>query len=153
MKEFALACGIGAISGSRSMLAPALVTNTGHGLPWPLQVRLGPFATSGTAGWVMALVAVAEMVADKSPAIPSRTEPAPLSGRMLTGAAAAAGCAPPGRRLRAAAAGAAGAAAATYGLYHLRRFVTTRLGVPDAAAGLAEDALAVGLGLWLMRRR
>ena len=30
--------------------------------------------------------------------------------------------------------------------------MTVRLGLPNAAAGLAEDALAVGVGLMLLRR-
>jgi hypothetical protein len=59
----------------------------------------------------------------------------------------------PGRRFRAVAAGAAGAAWGTYGLFHLRRWATQRMGVPNAVAGLIEDALAVTTGAALLHRR
>ena len=150
MKAFALALGIGAVAGSRSMLAPALVMNARRGLSGSAAGGPHP-GRGGAAAWVMAAAAAGEMVADKTPGIPSRTETLPLSGRIASGAAAAASLAAPGRRLQAAAGGAAGALVGTFALYHLRRLITRRLGLPDAAAGLAEDALAVGAGLMLMR--
>lgn len=138
MNDIAFAWGIGAVCGSRSMLGPALVANT-----------LAP----GPARGLTKIVAAVEMLADKSAHVGARTDALPLTGRVATGALSAAACAAPGRRLRAAAAGAAGALAFAYGLYHLRRFVTGRLGVPDAAAGLSEDALAMAMGGLLLRHR
>jgi uncharacterized membrane protein len=129
---------VGALSGSRSMLGPAFVAN--RAVPAPLRQIV----------WLMA---VGEMAADKSPRIPDRTEPLPLAGRLVTGALTAAAIAAPGRGLRAAAAGAVGSAWGAYGLFHLRRLVTDRLGVPNAVAGLLEDALAVAAGAVLLHRR
>jgi uncharacterized membrane protein len=138
MREIVLYGLVGALSGSRSMLGPAMVANTA--LPAPLRPLVG-------------LMAVGEMAADKDPRIPARTEPAPLAGRLASGALTAAAIAAPGRGFVAAAAGAVGAVWGTYGLYHLRRLATERLGVPNAVAGLVEDALAVGVGIALLSGR
>jgi uncharacterized membrane protein len=136
MNDLAVAFGIGALSGSRSMLGPALVGR-----------RLAP----AVAQRVLTLLAAGEMVADKSTLIPARTEVLPLAGRVTTGALAAAGLARRDRRVAAAVAGAMGALAGTYAWYHLRRLATVRLGLSNMAAGLAEDALAVGAGALLLR--
>lgn len=135
MNELTLALGIGAVSGARSMLGPAMT------------------ATSASAKAIGSLAAAGEMAADKAPGIGARTDTLPLSGRIASGAYAAAAIARPGGRLRAAAVGAAGALAATFALYHARRFATERLRVPNAVAGVVEDVLAVGLGLYLTRAR
>ncbi len=151
MKDIALAWGIGAISGSRSLLAPALVMQA-RPLPVPVHERPRP-PRFRSGRWLMVAAAAAEMIADKTPGIPARTDALPLSGRLASGAAAAAAAAAPGGRVRAAAAGAAGALVASHALYHLRRLMTGRLGLPNAAAGLAEDVFAVGVGVLLMRQR
>jgi len=131
------------------MLGPALVMN-GHSSPG------GPMAAasrSPAARTVMTLLAIAELLADKNPNIPSRIEPMPLGARMVSGALAAAGSAQRGRRIQAAAAGAAGAVLGAYGLYHLRRAAGERLRLSNAVVGLAEDALALGAGMLLLRYR
>jgi uncharacterized membrane protein len=138
MNDFALAFGIGAISGSRSMLGPTLV---GH-------LRL-----PAAAQRALTAMAAGEMVADKLPWIPARTDSLPLAGRIGLGALAAAAAVRRDRRLIAGIAGAAGALVGTYAWYHLRRAATHRLGVPGVAAGLAEDALATAAGTLLLRGR
>jgi uncharacterized membrane protein len=138
MNEAAVAFGIGAICGSRSMLGPALV---------------GRCALPTTAQRVLTMMAAGEMAADKSAHMPARTEAMPLIGRLALGALAAGAYASPRRRIEAAFAGAAGALAGTFAWYHLRRLATIRLGLPNTLAGLAEDALAVGAGTLLLRSR
>jgi len=135
MSELARAWGIGALSGSRSMLGPAVVA----------QSKLSPSMAT-----LLSLFLGGELVADKSPSIGARTDALPLTGRRVLGAAAAAGSARR-HRVPAALAGAAGALAATYACYHLRRFATTRLRIPNAVAGMLEDAAAVGAGAMLAR--
>ena len=137
MNALAVAWGIGAVTGSRSMLGPAIVAQ--HVLP-PL--ARGLFAT----------LAAGELVADKSSRVGNRTDAVPLVGRILLGAFAAGVYAPRRQRLQAALAGAAGAAAAAFACYHVRRVATEQLGVPDTVAGLVEDALAIGAGTALLRR-
>jgi uncharacterized membrane protein len=134
MNLFLRSAAIGAISGSRSMLGPALAVPPGAGKV------------------VASTLAVGEMAADKDPRMPDRTEPVPLTGRMISGAVAAAALADRRHRLQAAAAGAAGAVIGTFAFYHLRQLMTTRLGMAGATAGFVEDALAVGSGMLLKRR-
>jgi uncharacterized membrane protein len=138
MNDLALAYGLGAVSGSRSMLGPALIGN-----------RFLPVA----AERLLQVMTVGEMFADKSARMPSRLEVVPLAGRAFTGALAAAGSAARGRRLRAALAGAAGAVTAAYVFYHLRRLATERLGVSNLVAGLAEDAIVTGAGALMLKHR
>jgi uncharacterized membrane protein len=127
MNAFVRAAGIGAVSGGRSMLGPALVTTS----PWAHRMTTA--------------LAIGEMTADKTPQIPARTAPMSIAGRMAFGAMAAATAAPRAK-VRAGLIGAAGALAATFALFHARRFATERLRVPNAVAGLAEDALLIALG-------
>lgn len=135
MNTLLRAAAVGAVSGSRSMMGPAVVAR-----------RLLP---AGVAPLVP-LMAAGEMLADKSPRMPARTTALPLAGRMMTGAFAAGSQTRGRQRIAAALAGAAGAAAATYALYHLRRYATSR-GMPNAAAGFAEDALVIGAAMLLAR--
>ena len=137
MNTLITAAALGAVSGSRSMLAPALVTRA---------VRASPLTA------ILVLLAGGEMAADKLPGIPARTDALPLFGRMVSGAVV--GAAMGGRRHRVGGAltGAAGAVAAAYALVAVRRVAAARQ-VPNAVAGAIEDALAMGAGLWFMRRR
>lgn len=126
---------LGAISGSRSMLAPALLARAFH---------------SSTATPVLALLAAGEMMADKLPALPARTEPMPLAGRLMSGALVGAAICSGRRRVACTLAGAAGAVAASFALTQLR-VLATRQRIPNAAAGFVEDALAIGAGLLLLK--
>jgi uncharacterized membrane protein len=135
MKELMIAYCAGAVSGSRSMLGLALA------------------ARSAPARTLALGLAAAELVADKSPRVPNRTDPIPLAGRMLTGALAGAACARNGNKLPTALAGAAGALTGTYVFFYLRRLATERLGAPPLAAALTEDAMAVGSGMLVRRCR
>lgn len=140
------AAGIGLVAGMRSMMAPALVSRflggrkrREDGLPMRL---LGHPA----APTVTAMLAAGELVADKLPFTPARTELPSLFGRTLSGVLCGAAI---GLRMRApvaatAAVGGVAAVASTFGMYHLRRIADRYM--PDAAAAVAEDALAVALG-------
>lgn len=135
MKELVRAWGIGALSGSRSMLGPAVVAQS---------------VASRSVRTLLSVFAAGELVADKSSTIGARTDALPLAGRLILGAAAAA-TSVKRHRVQAAFAGAAGALAATYAFFHLRRVATTRLKIPNAMAGLMEDAAALGAGAMLTR--
>lgn len=152
MKDWMLAYGIGAVCGSRSLLVPAMITNTAAG-PWPLGGPLAAAAQMPGGRLALAAMAAGELLADKSGRIPARTDAVPLAGRLTTGAVSAAACARPGQRIPAAVAGAIGALTGTYLFFHLRGLATTRLGLSSAVAGTAEDAVAIGLGMAMMRCR
>ena len=141
---------LGALSGSRSMLAPALVANlrpvSVAAFADEFGVRVPGIASASAA------MAVGEMLADKHPSMPARTNALPLLGRIASGAAVGAICANAGDRARGACFGALGALAATIALYHLRTAATRRWHVPNVAAGAVEDVTAMAAGLALLRR-
>jgi uncharacterized membrane protein len=137
MNELARAAAIGALSGSRTMLGPAVVAR--QVLP-------------ASAASFIATMAFGELVADKSARIGNRTDPLQLAGRVAMGAVAAAG-ADRRHKFRSALVGAAAALAAAYGCFHLRRLATRRFGVPNVMAGVVEDALALGVAGRVLRLR
>lgn len=133
------AAALGAVVGSRSLLVPALV---------------GRSARRGGGSRVWTLLAAFEMVADKTPWIPSRTAPVSLAGRMLVGAAVAFAMAPrstPAERAGRALVGASFATASAYLLRALRVRLGARNRAANVVGGAIEDLLAVGAGLALTR--
>src|SRR5688572_8762537 len=148
MKDWMLAYGMGAVSGSRSLLGPAIAANTSTS---PLGGLLGTATRTAAGPRALALLALGELIADKSPWIPARTEALPLAGRVISGAVTASACARPGKTLSAAVAGAAGALTGTYLFFHLRRLASARLGASNLACGLGEDALALATGIMVAR--
>src|SRR4051794_2472809 len=86
-KAYAAAAGIGAVAGIRSMTAPALVSLTASrgGL------RLGRtslrFLASTVATATIGVLAISELIADKLPNVPNRTDLGPLATRVVSGAA------------------------------------------------------------------
>src|SRR6266516_4757503 len=80
-----LAFGLGVVAGLRSMTAPAIVSWAGR-LGW-LHLDGTPLAFLAVS-WVPYLLTalmLGELVADKLPRTPSRTQPGPFIGRILTG--------------------------------------------------------------------
>jgi uncharacterized membrane protein len=127
------AAALGVVSGMRTFTAAGVLALRGR---W-----------DGPAGRIAPLVALGEFAADKHPAIPPRSDPPLLLGRVLSGAIA-------GRALagaRGAGVGAAGAAATTHASERLRGMIGQRTGIPDALIGLAEDVVAVGLAVHATR--
>lgn len=88
------------------------------------------------------MAALGELVADKLPFTPARTDPLPLLGRMFFGGVVGA-LTYPRARLLGALLGAAAAAGVTFATYHIRRALTHELGIPDPIVALAEDAIVV----------
>lgn len=154
-KPIVRAVGLGATAGMRSMTAPALLSANAvlSGKNPLLDTRLGMMCTAPAAGVLVALAA-GEMVADKLPFIPDRTSLPALLGRAGSGAVvgAAAFCAAKEKPVwLGALIGAAAAVGAAYGMFHLRKFATKKLHVPDVVAGAAEDVLAVAGEMAVLR--
>ena len=149
--------GLGAISGMRSMAAPAILSRA---------VERGdldglentPFAAFGSprVSTVLRMFEIGEMLVDKLPVmVPSRTSPPPLLGRAVTGAVAGAALFASGGR-RIATGGVLGGASAVAGRLrdaaaHVRGRVAERLGVPDPIVALLEDGLVLFGGASLLR--
>ncbi len=144
--------GLAAIAGLRSMSAPALLARA---------VRRGdlrapnllPALGSPKVSALLALLALGEMIADKTPLVPARTSAPSLLGRLLSGALAGATLfAAEGRRRNSGAVlGALSALAAAYVGEGLRA-TGARKGIPDPILGTLEDRAVLALGTRLLHR-
>ncbi len=127
---------LGLVAGLRSLTAPAAL----------FLVR------GGIIGIVLAVLAVAELIADMLPQIPSRTSPPALIARILSGgivgwliAGANSSLAIVGAIL-----GVAGALVGAYGGRLVRIAAIARIGAVPAA--LAEDLIAIALAAFIVTR-
>lgn len=143
---FFAAFAAGAISGLRSMTAIAVIA---WGARWGwLDLHSTSLAFIGRNWFLYAATAGAlgELVADKLPFIPSRTAPAPLAFRFLTGGLSGAAIFVSAKQPFALGAilGILGALLGAFEGYHLRRQFTKEKGFRDFQVALAEDLIAVG---------
>jgi uncharacterized membrane protein len=147
---------LAAISGVRSMAAPALLARAvGRGDVSGL--RATPFAALGDERISTALqvLMAGEMAGDKTPLIPSRTSAGPLFGRALSGALVGSALFVSRKRpgLSGALLGAASALGGVYAADRLRSATTQGLGLPDPLFGLLEDGLILIGGKRLLRKK
>lgn len=139
---------IGAAIGLRSFAPLAVLSAaiyTGH-LP---SSGFLPYLGSFIGLLLLSVFALGELIADKTPAVPNRTDAFPLIGRMCLGGfsgytlAAAAN----GPRLLCAVIGLAAAAAGAFGGFLVRRRLTKEMSVPDLPVALVEDAVCISLAV------
>jgi uncharacterized membrane protein len=142
---------MGCICGLRSMTAPAVVAWGAH-LGWLHLRGWLAFFASPVSLVIFSLLAVGELIADKLPFIPPRTQPGPLGVRILFGAVCAAALCNSGGASPALGVilGALGAVAGTFAGYHYRRLLRRGAAVPDLLVALLEDLVAVGGGFLLV---
>ncbi|MFB1483575.1 hypothetical protein [Corallococcus sp. RDP092CA] len=147
------AAGFGVLAGMRSMTAPALLSRELSRKPTRALKRALPGLTSRKVSQRLGLLALGEVLGDKSPTAPARTAFPILTGRVLSGAITGAAVSRKrrGARLGLTLIGAGAAIASSYVFYGFRRLMTQRLRVPNVAAGLVEDGLALALGSRLTR--
>ncbi|MGA8029870.1 MAG: DUF4126 family protein [Bryobacteraceae bacterium] len=150
---YAGAAVMGAVAGMRSMTAPAFVSRlVRSGMP----VAGGPlgFLNAPIAGRTTMLLAAGELIADKLPFLPRRTQAASLIARAVSGAVSGAAVCSAKKRsvLRGALIGMGAAIGATYAAYELRRRAGARFGIPDPAIAVIEDAIAAGCGAFILSR-
>jgi uncharacterized membrane protein len=142
-RGFTSALLLGVTAGLRTMTAPAALAIAQQ---QPATGRMWLLARPRVAR-ALTKSAVGELVFDKLPFTPNRIAPAGLSARLLSGALCGAAVA---REDQAAGAllGVAGALAGSFGGYYLRKAIGRASGAPDALVGIAEDCVAIGLGLF-----
>ena len=141
--------GIGAVAGMRSASAPAFTSNYFAKHP-SLFLDASPLKGLGltTTANVLKVMAAGELVADKLPMAPPRTQPGPLGARAVSGGVCGAAVflaegKPPAVG---AALGAASAVAASFLFMNLRRVIGKAAKLPDPVVALAEDGLMLGMG-------
>ncbi len=144
---------IGCVCGLRSMTAPAVVA-WGAYLGWlHLQGSLLAFFAHKISLVIFSVFALAELIADKLPFIPARTQAGPLAVRIIFGAlcgAALCVSAAAASPMVGALLGAVGGVAGAFAGYTYRHRLASR--VPDLVLALLEDLVAVGGGFFLISR-
>jgi uncharacterized membrane protein len=145
---------IGVVSGLRSVTAPAVVAWGAH-LNWlNLRNTALSFMASTAAVVIFSLLALVELISDKLPSTPSRTEPVGLIARVLLGGLSGACVALSGAQsmVLGAVLGAVGGVAGAFAGYQARARLVKALKVPDFVIALLGDAVAIGGGLFIVSR-
>jgi uncharacterized membrane protein len=149
----ATAIAIGLLTGLRAFTPIALVSWLAI-WGW-LPLGGSPFWFIGTTPCAVSLsiFAFGELIADKFPKIPARTQPGPLGGRIIAGAISAAAIyrAAGQPLLLGVICGAIGSIGGTFGGYQARHFFVQRLRIPDFVVALAEDFVVIAGTLLLVK--
>lgn len=145
---------LGCVDGLRSMTAPAAVCWAVHFGWLPLDGTRLAFIGRPLVLAIITVAAVGELVADKLPKTPARTEPIGLIARAVLGGACAfaVSTAKQANPLLCVAAATIAALLAAFAGYHLRHFLVSRLNIPDFPVALVEDVIAVAGGFLLLSR-
>lgn len=134
------------------MTAPAIVSWAAR-LGW-IDLATTPLAFMGYAAtpYVFSLLAIGELIADKLPTTPSRKSLPGFAARIgfgtLSGCALSMGIGQ--SAIMGAMLGLVGAVAGTLGGYEARTRLVRALNVPDIVIALAEDAIAIIVGLFVV---
>ena len=138
-----LALLIGLIAGLRAMTAPAAVAFAAWSGALPLAGSVLAFLGYSWTPWILALLAVGELITDQLPSTPSRKVPVQFGTRLLTGGLAGAAFGIVGGSLIVGVAlGVIGAIIGTFAGAAARGRLAAAFG-QDLPAALIEDAVAV----------
>ena len=153
MSVYVLAFLIGVVTGLRSMTSPAAVSWAAR-LGW-LHLENTPLAFLGYAAtpYIVSVLAIGELIADKLPTTPSRKAPVGFGARIVMGALCGAALgASSGAMAAGAVAGVLGAVAGTLGGYEFRMRLVRATGGKDLPIALLEDAIAIGGAFLIVSR-
>ena len=150
MPVFALVFLMGVIAGLRSMTAPAAVSWAAR-LGW-LHVENTWLAFLGfqLTPYIITVLSIGELIADKLPKTPSRKAAGPFGFRIVSGALC--GAALGGGSIGGAVAGVLGAVVGTLGGYEFRMRLVRATGGRDLPIALLEDVIAVGGAVLIVSR-
>jgi uncharacterized membrane protein len=153
MSILALAFLIGVVAGLRSLTAPAVVS-WGARLGWlHLENTWLAFLGAPITPYILSLLAIGELIADKLPKTPSRKAPVGFAARLMTGALCGAALGAPSQALVGGLlAGVIGAVAGTLGGYEARSRLVRATGGKDFPIALIEDAIAIGGAVLIVSR-
>jgi uncharacterized membrane protein len=143
---------IGIIAGLRSLTAPALVSWAAH-LGWlDLSGSWLSFLGLRAAIIILSFLALCELVADKLPKTPNRTDLGPLVFRAITGGLSSmAICASAHQSpVIGTILGVLGSIAGAFAGYEIRHRLVEAFGLPDFGVAVAEDIVAIGGGLLIV---
>jgi uncharacterized membrane protein len=139
---------IGFVAGLRSLTAPAIVSWAAR-LGWlHLEETRLAFMGYPATPYIFTVLALGELVADQLPKTPSRKSPPGFAARALMGALSGASIGAASNAITGGAvAGVLGAVAGTLIGYEARVRAAKSVG-QDWPVAVAEDLIAIGLGLW-----
>ena len=138
------ALGLGAVSGMRSMMALAFFSDHAEDKK-DRNAAANPalnFLRSPRTAALLKIAAGGEILMDKLPFMPARTDAAPLIGRVVIGGLVGAAVSKD-KWVQGGVVGALGALVTTYAMYYIRKSLHDEQHIPDVILGVAEDALVV----------
>jgi uncharacterized membrane protein len=144
--------GIGTLAGMRTSSAPVIASQIlSHHHSKRLEHSPLNFMQSKSVANVLTVLSVSEVIMDKLPTTPNRTNPGGLIFRGLSGALAGASIykASGNNVLTGTLIGAAAAVMSTYASFLLRKTIVKNTSVIDPIIGALEDALVIGAGVGL----
>ena len=144
---------IGFFAGLRSLTAPAVTAWAAH-LGWLRLDRPLALIGSTVSVWILTVIALGELVADKLPQTPSRTAPPGLIARIVTGGLSGACIAFAGGQgaFIGALLGALGGVIGCFGGYQVRTRLVKALNTRDIYVAIVEDVVAIAGSLWVVSR-
>lgn len=144
MMAYLLAILAGVVAGSRTMMAPTMVSWAAHLGRLDVAGSWLSFFSSVWARGIFTVLALVELVTDQLPTTPSRTVPVQFGARLVSGAVSGAAIGAAKATLAGGlVAGVVGAVIGTLGGRALRGALAKTFG-SDRPAALMEDALAIG---------
>jgi uncharacterized membrane protein len=147
------ALGVGAVSGMRTFLMPALLSRASPAAPGKSSANgAARLLRSPAVSNALALAAAGELIGDKLPMAPDRTEVPSLAARAVSGGFAATVIASWNSEaaMPAAVLGSVVAIGSAHLIMRLRQATGRRLDIPDPIVGLAEDCVAFAIGRTLI---
>jgi uncharacterized membrane protein len=153
MATLVLAFLIGVVAGLRSLTAPAAVSWAAR-LGW-LHLENTWLAFFGFAAtpYILTVLAIGELIADKLPKTPSRKMPGPFAARVVLGTMCGAALGASSQAMMGGLlAGAIGGVAGTLGGYEFRARLTRAIGGKDLPIALLEDVIAIGGAILIVSR-
>jgi uncharacterized membrane protein len=150
----ALAFAIGLICGLRSLTGPAVVSLAAHWRWIDLHNSWLAFLESTTAVFITSAAALVEIVVDKLPKTPRRTQALGLIARLLLGGLCGVALCAAGNQSRVLGGvlGGVGGLVGAFAGYQARTRLVKALNVPDVVIALIEDAVAIGGGFLIVSR-
>ena len=148
--NFLPAFGLGAVNGLRSMMGLAFFSDRAeekntHDSDNPALALLKRPETAAA----LKFMAAGEVLMDKMPFTPARTDLLPLMGRMVMGGLVGAAISKKDW-MQGAAVGAAGALVATYAAYIVRKTLNEEAHIPNVVLGVVEDVIVVNAANTIM---
>lgn len=151
------ALALGIVAGMRSQMPGAALAFRQPDAPLSAGWRSWPILRNTWGRRGLMLAGAGEMIGDKLPATPNRTDANALAGRLLFGAVAGLAIGSEGRGkgtlVRGAIAGTLGSAIGTFGGYRTRKALVNMTGLPDPAVAVVEDLAAISLANRTIQRR